>query len=106
MMNLDEQVKLIENIRTNLKRVLDPELNINVVDLGLIYDISLMDERTAVITMTLTTPGCPLHDSIVGGVKYCVLEMEEIDHVEVQLVWEPAWTPEKMTEDGQRALGR
>lgn len=106
MMNLDEQVQLIENIKTNLKRVLDPELNINVVDLGLIYDISLMDERTAVITMTLTTPGCPLHDSIVGGVKYCVQEMEEIDHVEVQLVWEPAWTPERMTEDGQRALGR
>lgn len=106
MMNLQEQVQLVDRIRTNLKRVLDPELNINVVDLGLIYDISLIDERTVAITMTLTTPGCPLHDSIVGGVKYCIHEMEEIDHVDVQLVWEPAWTPEKMTEDGKRAIGR
>lgn len=106
MMNLQEQVELVEKIRTNLKRVYDPELNINVVDLGLIYDVSLMDEKSAAITMTLTTPGCPLHDSIVGGVKYCVQEMEEIENVDVQLVWEPAWTPEKMTEDGQRALGR
>ncbi|MDQ0155165.1 metal-sulfur cluster assembly factor [Robertmurraya andreesenii] len=105
-MNLQEQVALIEKIRTNLKRVYDPELNINVVDLGLIYDISLLEDRIAAITMTLTTPGCPLHDSIVSGVRYCVEEMEEIDEVDVQLVWEPAWTPERMTEDGLRAIGR
>jgi metal-sulfur cluster biosynthetic enzyme len=106
MMNLQEQVELREKIKTNLKRVIDPELNINVVDLGLIYDISLPDEDTAFITMTLTTPGCPLHDSIVGGVRYCVQEMEEIEIVDVKLVWEPAWSPDKMTEDGKRALGR
>lgn len=105
-MELREQVALVEKIRTNLKKVIDPELDINVVDLGLIYDVSLLDERVAAITMTLTTPGCPLHDSIVNGVKYCVQELEEIDEVEVQVVWEPAWTPEKMTEDGLKAIGR
>ncbi|WP_077213751.1 metal-sulfur cluster assembly factor [Bacillus dakarensis] len=105
-MNLQEQVELVEKIRTNLKKVIDPELNINIVDLGLIYDISLLEDRVAAITMTLTTPGCPLHDSIVGGVKYCLLEMEEIDDVDVQVVWEPAWSPEKMTEAGLRAIGR
>jgi metal-sulfur cluster biosynthetic enzyme len=105
-MELNEQTVLLDKIKTNLKRVLDPELNINVVDLGLIYDISLSDERAVSITMTLTTPGCPLHDSIVSGVRYCVQEIEEIDEVDVQLVWEPAWSPERMTEDGLRAIGR
>lgn len=105
-MDLSEQTALLDKIKTNLKRVLDPELNINVVDLGLIYDISLSDERAVSITMTLTTPGCPLHDSIVSGVRYCVQELEEIDEVDVQLVWEPAWSPERMTEDGLRAIGR
>lgn len=105
-MDLKEQVALVEKIRENIKKVIDPELDINVVDLGLIYDISLIEERVAAITMTLTTPGCPLHDSIVGGVKHSVEEMPEIDKVDVQLVWEPAWTPERMTEDGLRAIGR
>lgn len=105
-MNLQEQAALVEKVRNNLKRVIDPELNINVVDLGLIYDISLRDEESVFITMTLTTPGCPLHDSIVGGVRYAVQEMEEIEIVDVQLVWEPAWTPDRMTEEGRAALGR
>lgn len=102
----NDQTTLVDTIRTNLKRVLDPELNINVVDLGLIYDITLTGDKSVSITMTLTTPGCPLHDSIVSGVRYCVQELEEIDEVDVQLVWEPAWSPERMTEDGMRALGR
>lgn len=91
-------------IRENLKTVYDPELNINVVDLGLIYDIDVPEPRTARIQMTLTTPGCPLHDSIVSGIKYCVEGMEEIDIADVELTWEPAWTPDKMTEDGKRML--
>lgn len=99
-------MELVEKIKNNLKSVYDPELNINVVDLGLIYDISFPKERAAKITMTLTTPGCPLHDSIASGVKYCVQRMEEIDEVDVQIVWEPAWSPERMTEDGLRAIGR
>ena len=96
----DLQIK----IRENLKTVFDPELNINVVDLGLIYEIHVPESRTATIIMTLTTPGCPLHDSIVSGIKYCVEGMEEIDFADVQLTWEPAWTPDRMTEDGKREL--
>lgn len=103
---MDEKAQLIEKIKTNLKTVYDPELNINVVDLGLIYEIKLGDHRDVTITMTLTTPGCPLHDSIVGGVKHSVQQLKEIDHVDVQVVWEPAWSPERMTPDGMRALGR
>lgn len=91
-------------IRENLKTVFDPELNINVVDLGLIYEIELPEPRTARVIMTLTTPGCPLHDSIVSGIKYSVEGMEEIDFADVQLTWEPSWTPDRMTEEGRREL--
>ncbi|WP_026581118.1 metal-sulfur cluster assembly factor [Bacillus sp. J33] len=91
-------------VLTNLKRVMDPELNINVVDLGLIYDVDFPEEGKVIITMTLTTPGCPLHDSIVSGVKYCIEDLEEFSDVEVNLVWEPAWTPENITPEGNRVL--
>ena len=100
MMNLKEK------ILSALKSVYDPELNINVVDLGLIYNIDVTEEADVTITMTLTTPGCPLHDSITSGVRYSVEGIEETRKVEVNLVWEPAWSPEKMTEEGLRLLGR
>lgn len=93
-----------EVVLSNLKRVMDPELNINVVDLGLIYDINFPDGDKAVITMTLTTPGCPLHDSIVSGVKYCIEDLELFSDVEVNLVWEPAWTPACMTPEANQLL--
>ncbi|WLR56597.1 metal-sulfur cluster assembly factor [Mesobacillus subterraneus] len=96
--------ELKEKIRENLKTVIDPELNINVVDLGLIYEIGVPEPRTARILMTLTTPGCPLHDSIASGIKYSVQSMEEIDRADVQLTWEPAWTPDRITEEGKRLL--
>ncbi|MGN7178766.1 FeS assembly SUF system protein [Paenibacillus sp. FSL R5-0490] len=93
-----------EIVLSNLKRVMDPELNINVVDLGLIYDINIPEDDKAVITMTLTTPGCPLHDSIVSGVKYCIEDLELFSDVEVNLVWEPAWTPARMTPEANQLL--
>ncbi|MBG9590595.1 metal-sulfur cluster assembly factor [Cytobacillus firmus] len=93
-----------EVVLSNLKRVMDPELNINVVDLGLIYDINFPDGDKAVITMTLTTPGCPLHDSIVSGVKYCIEDLELFSDIEVNLVWEPAWTPARMTPEANQLL--
>ncbi|MEH7108596.1 MULTISPECIES: metal-sulfur cluster assembly factor [Bacillaceae] len=99
-MNLKEQVL------ESLKSVYDPELSINVVDLGLIYHVEITEENDVTVTMTLTTPGCPLHNSITNGVRYCVEGIEEVRNVEVNLVWEPAWSPEKMTPDGMRLLGR
>lgn len=100
MMNLKE--KVLEQLKT----VYDPELNINVVDLGLIYQVEITEVADVNIMMTLTTPGCPLHDSITSGVRYAVQGMEETRNVEVNLVWEPAWSPEKMTSEGLRLLGR
>ena len=95
-----------EKVLEALKSVYDPELNINVVDLGLIYNVEVSDEADVIITMTLTTPGCPLHDSITTGVRYSVQGLEETRNVEVNLVWEPAWSPEKMTPEGLKLLGR
>jgi metal-sulfur cluster biosynthetic enzyme len=98
-------MNVIEIIRDELKNVYDPELNINVVDLGLIYNIKQADEKVFEIEMTLTTPGCPLHDSIVGGVKHCVEQLPEVDQVFVNIVWSPPWSPDKMTPEGRRQLG-
>jgi metal-sulfur cluster biosynthetic enzyme len=98
-------MELKEKIIDALKGVLDPELNINVVDLGLIYDVEVTETADVVITMSLTTPGCPLHDSITSGVRYCVEGLEETKKVEVNLVWEPAWSPDKMTPEGLKLLG-
>lgn len=99
-------MNLKEKVLNELKNVYDPELNINVVDLGLIYNLEVFDEGDVSITMTLTTPGCPLHDSITRGVRYSIEAMEEARNVEVNLVWEPAWSPEKMTPEGLKYLGR
>ncbi|MCM2531868.1 metal-sulfur cluster assembly factor [Neobacillus pocheonensis] len=99
-------MNLKEKVLNELKSVYDPELNINVVDLGLIYNVDISDGADVQITMTLTTPGCPLHDSITTGVRYCVEGIEETRNVEVNLVWSPAWSPEKMTPEGLRLLGR
>ena len=97
-------MSLTEKVREELKNVYDPELNINVVDLGLIYDVQANDDGIVNIIMTLTTPGCPLHDSIVSGVKYSVQSLEEVTRADVNLVWEPAWSPEKMTPEGLKLL--
>jgi metal-sulfur cluster biosynthetic enzyme len=99
-------MNLQEKVLEELKSVYDPELGINVVDLGLIYNIEVAESNDVIIAMTLTTPGCPLHNSITSGVRYCVEGIEEVRNVEVNLIWEPAWTPDKMTADGRRALGR
>lgn len=86
-----------ENIREMLKEVIDPELGINIVDLGLVYDIQL-DEQKVDIRMTLTTPGCPMIDTIVGGVKYVLRDFEEVN---VDVVWSPPWHPGMISDEGK-----
>lgn len=88
-----------------LFEVIDPELGVNIMDLGLVYDIKVDDDNNVDVIMTLTTPGCPMHDSITGGVKWKLKSIEEIGDVSVDLVWEPAWTPEKMSDKAKQMLG-
>ncbi|MDE3074426.1 MAG: metal-sulfur cluster assembly factor [Chloroflexota bacterium] len=91
-------------LREALKNVYDPELGVNVVDLGLVYGIEQNDGKVTV-DMTMTTPGCPLHESLLEGARSALSVFSEVTDVKVKLVWEPPWTPEMMTLDGRRALG-
>ena len=91
-------------IRHALRQVLDPELDCNIVDLGLVYGIA-MDGAKVTVAMTLTTPGCPMHESIAWGVQSALLNLEGIDEVDVQLVWDPPWTPTRMSDCGRERTG-
>lgn len=87
-----------------LRQVIDPEIGCNLVDLGLIYKIAIEDSRVKV-TMTLTTPGCPMHESLCQGVQMAVLNLEGVDDAQVDLVWDPPWHPAMMTEAGRGMTG-
>lgn len=85
--------------------VYDPEIPVNVWDLGLIYDIEFPKLSEVLIHMTLTAPGCPIADEIVQQVHDVVMEVEGIESVTVNLVFEPAWTPDRMSEVAKLELG-
>jgi len=87
-----------------LRTVIDPEIGINIVDLGLVYDVSIKDQMIN-ITMTLTTPGCPMHGSITDWVKRIITMTIPGSNVNVNLVWEPKWTPDKMSDEAKQQLG-
>ena len=94
-----------EKIFETLKTVIDPEIGINIVDLGLIYNIEF-DDNKITVTMTLTTPGCPMHNSITSWVKEALTRIDEKIEASVNLVWQPPWSPEDMSDDAKIQLGR
>jgi metal-sulfur cluster biosynthetic enzyme len=85
-----------ESVRKALRQVRDPELNLNIIDIGLVYGVTIAENGDVKVTMTLTSPGCPAGPEIVGDVKRTVEELEGVREAEVEIVWEPYWTPEKM----------
>lgn len=87
-----------------LRQVIDPEIDCNIVDLGLVYGISIRGD-TVQIKMTLTTPGCPMHESIAWGVKMALLNLDGVEDVEVEIVWDPPWNPSMMSEVGRARVG-
>jgi metal-sulfur cluster biosynthetic enzyme len=93
-----------ETILSALTEVYDPELGIDVVNLGLVYALQIVGGDVAV-TMTLTTPGCPMHGSISDEVERRLERLEGITSVDVNLVWDPPWVPEVMTDVAKRQLG-
>lgn len=93
-----------EEIRELLREVYDPELGVNIVDLGLVYEIR-NDDGDVYVRMTLTTPGCPLHDTIVSAVERVLEGQPGIRSVRVDIVWNPPWSPDKMSEEAKRQLG-
>ncbi len=102
--------QLIEDLEEALKDVVDPELGINIVDLGLVYDLSVDADNTAIIDMTLTSAACPLTDMIEDQVAAALTGPDAglVDDFRINWVWLPPWGPERITEDGRdqmRALG-
>jgi len=93
-----------DQVRATLESVIDPELGINVVDLGLIYDISIEPGKIS-IDMTLTTPGCPLAAMIASQVEEVLRQRFEGTEIDVNLVWDPPWTPERLSDEAKRQLG-
>ncbi|MFO7793431.1 MAG: metal-sulfur cluster assembly factor [Candidatus Nanohaloarchaea archaeon] len=93
-----------EEVREQLKELMDPELDVNVVDLGLIYEIDVIDDRIEIL-MTLTTPACPMAGVFDEMVRQEVAHLEGINEVEVEITFDPKWTPEMVTEEGRDKLG-
>ena len=98
-----------DHVREELKKVIDPELFVNIVDLGLIYVVDLQENEAGntdvSIDMTMTSPACPAGPQLIANSKNVVGQMEGVDNVEVKIVMEPVWTPDKMTEDARDQLG-
>ena len=92
-------------IREGLKEVIDPELGVNIVDLGLIYEIETADDNNVQIKMTLTFPGCPAGPYIIAQVHQVVEDLEGVEDVDVEIVWDPAWSPEMMSEEIRMEYG-
>lgn len=96
--------ELHEQVIKVMKGIYDPEIPVNIYDLGLIYDFCITDDQHVDVTMTLTTPNCPVADSLVHEVKRRVEDLDGVAGARINLVWEPSWTPEKMTETGRQLL--
>lgn len=88
-----------------LKGVYDPEIPVNIYDLGLIYEVDINDEGHVDVKMTLTTPGCPVAQTFPGTVEQAVNQVEGVSDCTVELVWEPPWSQERMTEAARLELG-
>src|SRR3989344_4444245 len=95
---------LEEKVRNSLRKVLDQELHINIVDLGLVYDVR-EEGGVAEVEMTLTSPGCPLASVIDKDVKEVVMKIPGIKKVTLELVWDPPWTSEMMSDEAKAELG-
>ncbi len=93
-----------ETVLETLRQVIDPELGCNIVDLGLVYSVNISGGHV-LVTMTLTTPGCPMHESISHGARSALLSLPDVTEADVEIVWDPPWHPSMMTEEGRLATG-
>ena len=96
---------MVKDIRHALKGVKDPELGLDLVVLGLVYDINVADDQSVHVVISLTSPGCPVADKIVEDVRAAVLAVEEVERAEVELTFDPPWTPERISPLIRSSLG-
>ena len=95
---------LKEQIIKEIKKIYDPEIPVNIFELGLIYKIEVINNKKALIEMTLTSPNCPVAESLPNSVKENILKIDGVEDVELKLVWDPPWTKEKMSEAAKLEL--
>ena len=95
---------LKEKIISEIKKIYDPEIPVNIYELGLIYKIEIKEDNKVWIEMTLTTPNCPVAESLPKAVKDNILNIKEIEDVDLKLVWDPPWTKDKMSEAAKLEL--
>lgn len=100
---MDEQLK--ENIMGALELVVDPELGVDIVNLGLVYDVEMDESGNTTVTMTLTSMGCPLAGTIVDHVKRALRDIPEVKEVDVNIVFNPPWSKDRMSRYAKIALG-
>jgi FeS assembly SUF system protein len=100
-----ELARLTDDIVAALKTVYDPEIPADIYELGLVYKIDIEDDRSVKIQMTLTAPGCPVAGEMPGWVQNAVSAVEGVSDVDVEMVFDPPWTPDRMSEEAQVALG-
>jgi metal-sulfur cluster biosynthetic enzyme len=100
-----QQTVTEEQVYAALKKCMDPEIPVNVVDLGLIYGVKVAGGKDVDIKMTMTTRGCPLHDTLVSDVKRYVGKVNGVGNINVDIVWDPPWSLEKMNQDVREKLG-
>ena len=97
-------MKLKDKIITEVKKIYDPEIPVNIYELGLIYKIEIIEKNDVLIEMTLTSPNCPVAESLPNSVKENILKINGIKNVDLKLVWDPPWTKEKMSEAAKLEL--
>ena len=97
-------MELKEKIIEEIKKIYDPEIPVNIYDLGLIYDIKVENMNTAKVKMTLTSPNCPVAESLPNEVKDSIMELKEVNKVDLDLVWDPPWDKSMMSEAAKLEL--
>ena len=96
--------KLKEKVISEIKKIYDPEIPVNIYELGLIYKIEIIEEKKVNIDMTLTTPNCPVAESLPKMVKNNILKIDGVSDVDLKLVWDPPWSKDKMSEAAKLGL--
>ncbi len=94
-----------EDVLAKLKTIQDPEIRMNIIDLGLVYDVTIDNDNNVLIKMTFTSPGCPVGPAFISEIQTKTAEVEGVKSVSVDVVWDPPWSPDRMTEEARMELG-
>ena len=96
--------ELKNKVIAEIKKIYDPEIPVNIYELGLIYKIEIIEKTKVLIEMTLTSPNCPVAEELPNSVKHNIIKLDEVNEVDLKLVWDPPWTKDKMSESAKLEL--